>query len=275
MSADKLSPRELAKRLEDHAATHEIIFGKQFRSEEERQAAAELRRLSASNDELIEALKNVTVHLVAAHSLLQRGGKKAAASDKIFNIMLADYEKSFEVGRAAITKHSAEVLDDAELVRAMAEAFEAVHGDAIDLRPVAAMLRRIPALEAERDTYRARLDRAIAAAEEHFGEDAIRYKLSLFKNGRARNIFPDSMDGRWVALQRADNDAHIGLSLRVAEAEAERDQLRAEIKALKDPSTEHVKHTFNGACPDLLDRHRRDPDCPACALLGAARKVAE
>lgn len=55
-------------------------------------------------------------------------------------------------------KHPAEVLDDAELVRAMAEAFEAVHGDAIDLRPVAAMLRRIPALEAERDRLRHEVD---------------------------------------------------------------------------------------------------------------------
>lgn len=67
-------------------------------------SAAELRRLEASEAALIEALKNVTAHLIAAHSLLQRGGKKAAASDKIFNIMLADYEKSFEVGRTAIAR---------------------------------------------------------------------------------------------------------------------------------------------------------------------------
>lgn len=49
--------------------------------------------------ELVGVLGDVTAHLVAAHSLLSRGGKKAAASDTIFKIMLQDYEKSFEAGR--------------------------------------------------------------------------------------------------------------------------------------------------------------------------------
>lgn len=88
-------------------------------------------------------------------------------------------------------------------------------------------------LERERDGYRARLDRAIAAAEEHFGESAVRYKLSLFKNGRAMVTFPDHMDGHWYALQRADNDAHVGLSLRVVEAEAERDTARTRVAELE------------------------------------------
>ena len=55
--------------------------------------------LQADNAELVGVLGNVTAHLVAAHSLLSRGGKKAAASDTIFKIMLQDYEKSFEAGR--------------------------------------------------------------------------------------------------------------------------------------------------------------------------------
>lgn len=55
-------------------------------------------------NELVEALKNTTAHLVAAHSLLQGGGKKAAASNAMFEIMLNDYEKSIEVGRAALAK---------------------------------------------------------------------------------------------------------------------------------------------------------------------------
>ncbi|MFY0746342.1 hypothetical protein AB7823_07925, partial [Campylobacter sp. LH-2024] len=38
-------------------------------------------KLIAAAPELLEALKTVTAHLVAAHSLLERGGKKAAASD--------------------------------------------------------------------------------------------------------------------------------------------------------------------------------------------------
>ena len=55
-------------------------------------------------DELVEALKNTTANLVAAHSLLQSGGEKAAASNTMFEIMLKDYEKSIEVGRAALKK---------------------------------------------------------------------------------------------------------------------------------------------------------------------------
>lgn len=65
-------------------------------------SAAAIRRLHAQRAVLLEALKNVTVHLIAAHSLLQLEGKKAAASDTMFSMMLADYKKSFEVGRAAI-----------------------------------------------------------------------------------------------------------------------------------------------------------------------------
>ncbi len=69
-----------------------------------RLAAAELRRLHAVNAELLEALKNTTVNLIAAVSLLKSGGKKAAASDKMFTQMLADYTNSFERGRAAIAR---------------------------------------------------------------------------------------------------------------------------------------------------------------------------
>ena len=71
-------------------------------------SAERLRRLHEVNAELLEALKDVTVHLIAAHSLLQSGGKKAASSNTVFSMMLADYEKSFEVGRAAIAKTTGE-----------------------------------------------------------------------------------------------------------------------------------------------------------------------
>ena len=54
--------------------------------------------------ELVGVLGDVTAHLVAAHSLLSSGGKKAAASDTTFKIMLQDYEKSFEAGRKALAK---------------------------------------------------------------------------------------------------------------------------------------------------------------------------
>lgn len=62
----------------------------------------------AKVQELVKALKDVTVHLIAAHSLLGSGGKKAAGSDKMFAVMLSDYEKSFEIGRAAFIKYGSE-----------------------------------------------------------------------------------------------------------------------------------------------------------------------
>jgi hypothetical protein len=50
----------------------------------------------------VETLTDLTVHLIAAVDLLERGGKKAAASDKMFAQMLLDYKASIERGRAAI-----------------------------------------------------------------------------------------------------------------------------------------------------------------------------
>lgn len=104
--------------------------------------------------------------------------------------------------------------------------------------------------EAELANLRARLDRAVKAAEEHFGEDAIRYKLSLFQNGRARNVFPSHMDGKWFAFQRADNDAHVGLALRCAElvaaCENARDILSTDRQAWVD-------------CQQLRDNRTDDP----------------
>lgn len=87
----------------------------------------------------------------------------------------------------------------------------------------AAELRR---LHDENKNMKARLDRAIKAAETHFGEDAIRYKFSLMKNGRTRNVFPAEFDGRWFALQRSDNDAHIGLCDQIVRLHEAREQDR-------------------------------------------------
>ena len=58
--------------------------------------------LKAENERLREALRDTTVNLLAAVSLLKSGGKKAAASDKMFAQMLVDYANSVERGRAAI-----------------------------------------------------------------------------------------------------------------------------------------------------------------------------
>jgi hypothetical protein len=64
----------------------------------------DLEEAADTIEALLDALLDTTAHLVAATSLLERGGKKAAPSDKMFAQMLADYQKSAEVGRAAIAK---------------------------------------------------------------------------------------------------------------------------------------------------------------------------
>lgn len=151
-----------------------------------------------------------------------------------------------------ITKQLAETLAIAEALESRLDCSALVLK--ADVERAAAELRRLAAVEAERNDYlqrlnnlhinaaecraerdrlRARLDRAINAAVEHFGEDAIRYKFSLTKSGKVMQEFPRHMDGHWYALQRADDDAHVGLSLRCAEAEAERDRLAAEVEALR------------------------------------------
>lgn len=49
-----------------------------------------------------DVTKDVLASLVAAVSLLKRGSKKAAPSDRMFDQMIADYERSIERGRAAL-----------------------------------------------------------------------------------------------------------------------------------------------------------------------------
>ena len=58
--------------------------------------AAEIERLRGDLKMAVEAGVDVAASLIAAISLLQRGGKKAAPSDKMFNQMLADYNASLD-----------------------------------------------------------------------------------------------------------------------------------------------------------------------------------
>ncbi len=58
------------------------------------EAADEIEKLRAA---LIDTLAS----LVASVDLLERGGKKAAPSNKMFEQMLVDYKNSIERGRAA------------------------------------------------------------------------------------------------------------------------------------------------------------------------------
>jgi hypothetical protein len=63
-----------------------------------------VRERDARIAELEAALSDTTAHLVAAVSLLERGGKKAAPSNKMFEQMLDDHKNSIERGRAALEK---------------------------------------------------------------------------------------------------------------------------------------------------------------------------
>jgi len=60
-------------------------------------------KLKARIAELDAALVDVTARLVAAVSLLERGGKKAAPSNRMFNQMIVDYKNCIERSRAALS----------------------------------------------------------------------------------------------------------------------------------------------------------------------------
>jgi hypothetical protein len=68
----------------------------------DKSAQDELTRLRAENEALREISISTLASLVAAVSLLERGGKKAAASDKMFYMMLADYKAAIDAARAAL-----------------------------------------------------------------------------------------------------------------------------------------------------------------------------
>lgn len=55
-----------------------------------------------SGDPFVQVLAS----LAAAISLLERGGKKAAASDRMFERMLDDYRAALEVGRNALSQQT-------------------------------------------------------------------------------------------------------------------------------------------------------------------------
>jgi hypothetical protein len=66
--------------------------------------AKHVAALAAERDALREAGLDALASLVAAHSLLKAGGKKAAPSDKMFEQMLRDYEASIQRARAVLAQ---------------------------------------------------------------------------------------------------------------------------------------------------------------------------
>jgi len=75
-------------------------------------ACREIDRLRARIAELETALVDVTAHLVAAVSLLERGGKKAAPSNKMFDQMIVDYKNCIERSRAALNGENGNAKGD-------------------------------------------------------------------------------------------------------------------------------------------------------------------
>lgn len=60
--------------------------------------------MKADPEALREALLHTTASLAAAISLLERGSKKAAPSDKMFDMMLADYRKALASAQTTLNR---------------------------------------------------------------------------------------------------------------------------------------------------------------------------
>ena len=66
-----------------------------------------MTNLLKAADAMAEAQKGILASLVAAVSLLRRSPKKAAPSDKMFDIMINDYERAIKAGREALSAYEA------------------------------------------------------------------------------------------------------------------------------------------------------------------------
>ena len=62
------------------------------------------RAVKADAEALRESLLNTAASLAAAISLLERGSKKAAPSDKMFDMMLSDYRKTLASARTTLNR---------------------------------------------------------------------------------------------------------------------------------------------------------------------------
>jgi hypothetical protein len=66
--------------------------------------SGDLDRLHAQRDRYRESLIHTAASLAAAISLLERGSKKAAPSDKMFDMMLDDYRKALASARTTLKR---------------------------------------------------------------------------------------------------------------------------------------------------------------------------
>jgi len=74
-----------------------------------------------------EIFMDITASLCAAVSLLERGSKKAAPSNKMFDMMIKDYKKSLEKGRVFLKKSKA--FEYARIALEAAETIEKLRKD--------------------------------------------------------------------------------------------------------------------------------------------------
>lgn len=98
--------------------------------------------------------------------------------------------------------------------------------------------------------YKRRWDQAVSSAKSWHLVDAARFKLSLNSRGRPTNTFPEELDGRWVAFQHAEDDAHVPLSLMLDQANAARSKEREVAQALRDTLRTFIEETM---CEDWSD----------------------
>ncbi len=60
--------------------------------------------MKADAEALRESLLHTAASLAAAISMLERGSKKVAPSDKMFDMMLADYRKALASARTTLNR---------------------------------------------------------------------------------------------------------------------------------------------------------------------------
>ena len=73
------------------------------------------------------------------------------------------------------------------------------------------------------------------------------------------------------ALMECDRDGDYPTIELLAAASVAVDAQAAELVALRAVALQHIAHTYEGDCPDELDRSRSDKNCPACRVLDAAK----
>ncbi|MEY8688465.1 MAG: hypothetical protein AB9M53_01115 [Leptothrix sp. (in: b-proteobacteria)] len=168
------------------------------------------------------------------------------------------------------TRHPADALADDALAWSSAFAPQlsrtAVAVSRDWLASVGEQLRRIPALEAERDKLLAEVE-----ASEKLIRNLRSHRDSVERDGDKLRVQVEALRAeRNDALKasRYETDLATQAIADLQAMTAERDQLSAEVEALRADGVGHIPHKYAGDCPDVLDPTRRDPNCPACHLMG-------